>query len=79
VRLSLPRPVASTPPPAAAEPYAWWGAYHCAENPSLIVPKQNPWLGWTLNFAHPRAPFALAALGAASAAVLALARRLARK
>jgi hypothetical protein len=29
--------------------------YRCAEDPRLVVPKQIPWLGFTLNWAHPRA------------------------
>jgi hypothetical protein len=29
--------------------------YRCAQDPRLVVPKQTPWLGFTLNWAHPRA------------------------
>jgi uncharacterized membrane protein len=30
-------------------------AYYCKADPRVIVPKRNPWGGWTVNFAHPQA------------------------
>ncbi len=36
--------------------------YHCDKDPYLILPKQIPWMGWTINFAHPRAKATLIAL-----------------
>ena len=32
-----------------------WGVYYCKADPRVIVPKRIKWLGWTVNFAHPRA------------------------
>ena len=29
--------------------------YFCKEDPYIIVPKRIPWMGWTFNFAHPKA------------------------
>ncbi len=38
-------------------------AYSCKEDPRVVVPKRNPWGGWTVNFAHPLAiPVILAAV-----------------
>jgi len=36
------------------DPRSWtpW-AYRCPADPRLIVPKRQPWAGWTVNFAHP--------------------------
>jgi hypothetical protein len=38
-----------------ADPRHWSavGIYRCAADPRIVVPKRRPWLGWTLNFAHP--------------------------
>ena len=33
--------------------------YRCAQDPRVIVPRRLIWTGWTLNFAHPLAGFAL--------------------
>jgi hypothetical protein len=40
---------------------AHWTAlgYRCKEDPRVIVPKRNPAMGWTMNWAHPRAVTAL--------------------
>ena len=29
-------------------------SYHCAEDPRLMVSKRPPWMGWTINSAHPQ-------------------------
>lgn len=31
----------------------WLGLYHSRRDPRLLVPKRRPWMGWTLNTAHP--------------------------
>ncbi len=36
-----------------------WGAYSCPEDPYLVVPKGIKWMGWTFNFAHPKAGIAV--------------------
>ncbi len=36
-----------------ANPENWGTVYHCPEDPRVIVPKRQPGMGWTLNFAHP--------------------------
>jgi Family of unknown function (DUF5808) len=33
----------------------WSFVYRCAADPRVIVPRRRPWMGWTINFAHPRA------------------------
>lgn len=33
--------------------------YHCSKDPYLIIPKQIRWMGWTINFGHPKAIFTL--------------------
>ena len=33
----------------------WFGAYWCADDPRVVVPKRPKWTGWTINFAHPMA------------------------
>jgi uncharacterized membrane protein len=38
----------------------WFGTYRSTRDQRLWVPKRNPRLGWTLNFAHPGARWALA-------------------
>jgi len=44
--------------------------------PAVLVPKSNPWLGWTLNLGHPFAPTALLlSVVAPALAVAALGRR----
>ena len=37
------------------DPGNWkWGVFYCNRKDfRFIVPKQNPMLGWTFNFAHP--------------------------
>ncbi len=29
--------------------------YYCREDPYCILPKRIPWMGWTINMAHPNA------------------------
>jgi hypothetical protein len=36
--------------------------YRCKDDPRMIVPKRNPALGWTFNWAHPAAMRWFAAL-----------------
>jgi len=37
-------------------PQNWkWGVYFCKEDPRVIVPKRQKWMGWTINFARPSA------------------------
>jgi len=61
---------------APRSPYsAFWGIYSDPADPSLFVPKRTPWLGYTLNAAHPSAPLALAALLAVPAAAVLFSRR----
>jgi hypothetical protein len=36
-----------------ANPNNWSIVYRCAEDPRVIVPRRRPWMGWTINFAHP--------------------------
>ena len=38
-----------------ARPGNWSLVYRCAEDPRVIVPRRRPWMGWTINFAHPLA------------------------
>lgn len=38
-----------------ARPENWSIVYRCEEDPRVIVPRRRPWMGWTINFAHPRA------------------------
>lgn len=38
------------------------GIYRCSEDPRVIVSKRARWAGWTLNFAHRRAWWALLGL-----------------
>jgi len=38
-----------------ARPENWSIVYRCAEDPRVIVPRRRQWMGWTVNFAHPRA------------------------
>lgn len=35
-------------------PALWkWGfIYVNPDDPKIMVPKRNPWMGWTVNFAH---------------------------
>jgi uncharacterized membrane protein len=51
-----------SPDPDAAQ--CWnGGLYFAKADARLLVPKRNPWLGWTLNLGHPLAePALLAAL-----------------
>jgi hypothetical protein len=42
-----------------AKPENWGIVYRCAEDPRVIVPRRRQWMGWTINFAHPRARLAL--------------------
>ncbi len=36
-----------------ASPNNWSLVYRCANDPRVIVPRRRPWMGWTINFAHP--------------------------
>ena len=38
-----------------ASPNNWSLVYRCAKDPRVIVPRRRPWMGWTINFAHPLA------------------------
>lgn len=38
-----------------ADPQYWTLVYRCPLDPRVIVPRRRPWMGWTVNFAHPRA------------------------
>ena len=42
-----------------AHPSNWSLVYRCARDPRVIVPRRRPWTGWTINFAHPLAWFAV--------------------
>jgi len=33
----------------------WSLVYRCLKDPRVIVPRRRPWMGWTINFAHPLA------------------------
>lgn len=33
--------------------------YYCPEDPCLVLPKRDPWMGWTINFAHPWALYCM--------------------
>jgi uncharacterized membrane protein len=35
--------------------YKWGIIYFNPDDPHFIVPKRNPWMGWTFNFASPYA------------------------
>ena len=35
--------------------YKWFGIYYCKADPRAIVPRRFKWMGWTVNFARPRA------------------------
>jgi uncharacterized membrane protein len=35
------------------ENYKWGIFYFNARDSRFILPKRNPWMGWTLNFANP--------------------------
>jgi hypothetical protein len=37
------------------ENWKWGGIYFCKEDPRVIVPKRQKWMGWTINFARPSA------------------------
>ncbi len=43
---------------------AHWTAYgyRCKEDPRVIVPKRRASMGWTVNWAHPRAALAMIAV-----------------
>lgn len=47
-------------------PKYWkWGIFYVnADDSRMVVPKRNPGLGWTFNFAHPKVWLALAAIAA---------------
>jgi uncharacterized membrane protein len=49
------------------------GLYRDPDDRRLIVPKQNPTMGWTINVSHPAGPSALLCLGVAIAASIAAA------
>lgn len=38
-----------------ASPNNWSLVYRCDKDPRVIVPRRRPWMGWTINFAHPLA------------------------
>jgi Family of unknown function (DUF5808) len=38
-----------------ANPNNWSLVYRCVKDPRVIVPRRRPWMGWTINFAHPLA------------------------
>lgn len=49
------------------------GFYFAKEDDRFWVPKANPWLGWTVNLAHPLAPIVfVGVLGACAVAAAAL-------
>lgn len=35
--------------------------YFAKDDPRLLVPKKPSWMGWTINFGHPYAPWVLIA------------------
>jgi uncharacterized membrane protein len=35
-----------------ANPENWGLVYHCPQDPRVIVPKRQRYMGWTINFAH---------------------------
>jgi uncharacterized membrane protein len=38
------------------DPENWRGLlYVCEQDPRVVVPKRNPIMGWTINWAHSRA------------------------
>ena len=51
------------------------GIYFCRQDARFLVPKRNPWLGWTINFAHPLADLTLVALVVAPVLLVALTQR----
>ena len=52
-----------SPAPTTLSPHEWNGdLYFCTQDARFIVPKRNPWLGWTLNLGHPYSQVALPAL-----------------
>ena len=42
--------------------YKWGLFYANREDSRIFVPKSNPWMGWTLNFANPYAYIVIAAI-----------------
>ena len=38
-----------------ANPKNWGIVYRCGEDPRVIVPRRQRWMGWTINFARPLA------------------------
>ena len=42
--------------------WKWGGIYFCKEDPRVIVPKRQKWMGWTINCARPAAIPTLLAL-----------------
>lgn len=62
-----PSPVAAAAGEGRTEPWQdadnWnHGIYFCKQDDRLLVPKQTPILGWTVNFGHPYAPAVLIGL-----------------
>lgn len=49
--------------------WRWYCIYYCEEDERLMVPKCVPWLGWTINYAHPYSGWTTAGLLAGVAAV----------
>ena len=35
--------------------WKWGSIYYCKEDPRVIVPKRQKWMGWTIKFARPAA------------------------
>ncbi len=48
----------------------WLGIYRSKRDSRLWVPKRLPWMGWTINLAHPKARLALASLALIPAVVV---------
>jgi len=42
--------------------YKWGLFYSNPKDSRIFVPKSNPWMGWTLNFANPYAYIVIAAI-----------------
>ena len=53
------------------EHWRFWIFYVNAEDPRVLVPKRQQWMGWTFNFAHAESYVVTAGLlGVAAMAVL---------
>ena len=62
---------------ATATPDATWNGdlYFNTHDDRFIVPKKNPWLGWTLNLGHPYSQVTLPALVILPPLLIALSKR----